>query len=85
MSAIKMYPQEKTYHVALLKGGLGNNHRKSTVVVQMREDVDCLSPEIWRYIRQTYKTKKEIHAVKDEFLAWINDTFDENFKTIIID
>jgi hypothetical protein len=67
----------KTYHVGMLAKG-------KTLVVQLRSDIDCLSPQIFSYWGQRTVTKKELHAVRLELLAEMQKPYPE-FKHIRID
>lgn len=80
---IRTEDSPKTYHVALLKGQY-SGHRKDTVVLQLRRDIDCLYCEMWRYLGQTLKTKQDFKDDK-ELLKNINELFDGDFKRVIVD
>jgi len=78
------------YHVGLIKGtGLtkcwANGHRKSTVVVELRRDIDYLSTDLWRYMGRRETTKKQIKADKIKLLAAINEQYQTSFTHIVID
>lgn len=72
------------YHAAILKGQYCG-HRKDTAVLQLRQDIDLLDCEMFRYLGRTYKTKKQFREEKEKSLAEINKLFGTNFKHLIID
>lgn len=69
----------KTYHVALIKG-MGreiyplhrNGHRTGTLVIQMRRNLDYLSPDTWIYYGQRETTKARIEKMKHQIMAQVN-------------
>jgi len=77
------------YHIGLIRGTGGgtwhNGHRASTIVVQMRRDVDFLSPDLWEYIGVRDVTKAHIKANKIALLSAINAQYNATFQHIIID
>jgi len=78
------------YHVGLVKGtGLtkcwANGHRKSTVVVELRRDIDYLSAGLWRYMGRRETTKARIRAEKIALLTAINQQYQTAFTHIVID
>ena len=79
-----------TYHIGFIKGTgkvpfMGNGHRKSTVIVQARKDVDCLSPQLWKYMGERNITKVQLKRDKSRLLKAINESYGTDFDTIIID
>ena len=84
MATIRTEDSPRTYHFALLLGKYCG-HRKDTVVLQVRCDIDCLDCEMWRYLGEKARTKKQLRENKAELLNAINATFNENFKRLIID
>ena len=82
--------KKRIYHVAFLKGSGktawgGNRHRKDTVILQAREDMDCLSCEMWKYFGKTELSKKEMRGRKSEILDAVNLVFKTNFTRLIVD
>ena len=57
--------QPKQYHVGFLRQG-------DTLVVQMRENLDCLSPELWRYFGLREITKAAVYANRKKLLDAVN-------------
>lgn len=81
---------DKIYHIALIKGTRNcqcwaNGHRKNTVIVEMRENKDFLSCELWLYLGERITTKESIKQKKFEMLQWINAKYNQNFTHIRID
>ncbi len=73
------------YHVALCFGLYHGKHRKGTVVVQMRRNIDFLSEEVWKYLGKRFTTKKLIREQSKFTLEWINKEFGTDFKHLIVD
>ena len=76
------------YHLALQKGSQGcwsNCHRKSTVVLCARRDIDYLPTDTWQYLGERIVTKTHLREHKGNILAWINREFDRTFNTLVID
>ena len=78
------------YHVGLVKGTgntkyWANGHRATTVVVELRRDIDFLSTDLWRYMGRRETTKKQIKADKIKLLAAINEQYQTSFTHIVID
>ena len=78
------------YYVGLVKGTgtvacWGNNHRRSTVVVEMRRDLDFLSPDLWEYIGPREVTKSHVKTHRLDLLKAINVQYNADFQNIIID
>ncbi len=63
----------KSYHIGLLKCG-------KTLIVETAQDIDCLSPDIWKYYHERVITKKTLKRVRNELLEAINDEFGTNFE-----
>jgi hypothetical protein len=78
-----------TYHLALIygngKGTWNNGHRKSTLVLQARRDIDCLYTDIHHYLGERYTTKENLRQNKSELLTLFNKNLDKNFKRLVID
>lgn len=69
------------YHVGLLRTGKHNQR----VVVQLRQSVDCLDCETWRYLGERVITKTEAYQSRKAILAGINKQFNAQFTRITID
>jgi len=78
-----------TYHLGLIAGtGLGtwaNGHRKTTVVLQARRDVDYMSPDLWMYIGRREVTKAHLERNKVAILTWVNGYYGREFTHLVID
>ena len=78
------------YHIGLIRGTgkvqcWGNNHRRSTVVVQMRQDRDYLSPDLWIYYGVREVTKAHVKANRIGLLQAINRQYNTTFTSLIVD
>lgn len=80
---IRTENEEKYYYAALLKNVVG--HKKDTVILQLRRDIDCLDCEMWKYIGVTFKTKKDLRENKDAVLDAINKSYGTEFRRVIVD
>jgi hypothetical protein len=67
----------KTYHVGMI-------YRGKTLIVQLRQNKDCLSPEINSYWGERIITKKELYETRKELLAEMQKPYPE-LKHIRID
>ena len=78
------------YHVGLVKGSgrckcWNNQHKRDTVVVELRRSIDFLSCELWQYLGERETTKEGYRANKRGLLEFINSRYNTNFRRIIID
>ena len=78
------------YHIGLIRGTgpvqcWANGHRASTLVVQMRRDVDYLSPGIWKYLGIRDTTKAHVKANKAGLLAALNKQYGTAFTALVVD
>ncbi len=69
---------EKIYYVGFFAD-------KKTVIIQLRQNIDCLNCEIFSYYGQRITTKEKIKQHKKELLKEINKEYNKNFKYIKID
>lgn len=58
---------------------------KDILIVQAREDVDLLSPEIIHYFGHREITKKELKTQKSDILTLANSMYKNRFKRVKID
>ena len=80
----------ETYHLALERGTgkaayWANGHRKDTLILTGRRGLDCLSPDIWKYLGERIVTKAHLKINKDALLAGFNEQFGTSFNHLIID
>lgn len=78
------------YHIGLIRGSgrvtcWGNNHKDTTVVVQMRRDIDFLSPDLWEYIGIREVTKEYVKKNRVGLLRAINEQYQTEFTTLLVD
>ena len=73
-----MSERMRVYHVALLKRG-------EKVVVQMREDLDQIDCEAWKYMERRWATKRAIERTKALLLQAINLQYGTAFSKIEVD
>ena len=81
---------EKKYHLALMRGTgptqcWRNGHAKSTLVLIVRENLDCMPTDIHEYIGYRIVTKKHLKDNKAGLLKMFNENMRTNFRTLIID
>ena len=79
----------KYNHIGLIKAKgkhdfLDNYNQETIVIVQVKKNIDDLSPELWQYLGLRPTTKLKLMIVKDELLKAINQDFGTDFKTIFI-
>ena len=78
----------RTYHVGLYvptDTTIQDAMNGGKVVVQCREDIDCLSCELWKYHGEHITTKAHLHEIRHQLLAAINADNGTNFSRIEID
>jgi len=71
----------KAYHIGLLK----DYDHPERVIVQVRQSIDDLSCELWRYLGPHMNTKKQIHEQRIKILEAINAQLGTTFTKIRID
>ena len=81
---------QKLYHVGLIRGTgkticWSNGYSKNTLVVQLRQHIDFLSSDLWRYMGERITTKKHYKENKTELLKLFNKQYNQNFTHIRID
>jgi len=72
----------KTYHVGFLapEGIEGD-----TLVIQARESIDCLSPDLWLYMGKRETTKAELYGSRFDILALVNRERGTSFTHVSVD
>jgi len=72
----------RTYHIGFLapKGTKGD-----TLVIQAREDIDCLSPRLWQYLGKRETTKRALYAARHDILTLVNNQCGTSFTRVRVD
>lgn len=74
------------YWIALLPGDYdGYMHRRDTLVMQMRHNLDMLSCEAYRVLQPRLLTKTQARERKAALLDLFNKTYGWNFRRLIVD
>ena len=72
----------RTYHIGFLAP---EGKKGDTLVIQAREDIDCLSPSLWLYMGRRETTKRELYASRYDILALVNNQCGTSFTRVRVD
>lgn len=56
-----------------------------TLIVQMRQSKDALSPELWQYYGQWELSKAKMREKRAAILEVMNRLYGQDFKRVVID